>query len=223
MMNCSTINPQVRMDISLFIQGIFIGLTLAVPVGPIALMCIQRSVADGRLHGILSGIGVATADSFYAAVTVFGLTFISGMIISQQYLFRSIAGIVLIFIGIRVFMSLPPCISTKTVHETYLKDYLSMVAIAIANPLTLIFFLIILPGFGIVINGSSLLSGAEFIAGVFFGSTVWWIILCGSIGTMRSRLGAGTLGLINRVSGLLISCCGTGMLILLVMTMGLPP
>jgi hypothetical protein len=118
-------------------------------------------------------------------------------------------------------MSLPPVIITKSVHETYLKDYLSMVAIALANPLTLIFFLIVLPGFGIVINGTSFLSAAEFTAGVFFGSTIWWIVLCGTLGSLCSHLGEVTLGLINRVSGILISCCGVGMLILLFMTMGL--
>lgn len=209
------------MDFSLFIQGIIIGLTLAVPVGPIAIICIQRTVHDGRLHGIFSGIGVATADSFYAAITVLGLTLISGAIIAQQFLFRFLAGVVLILIGIRIFMSVPSCISTKTVHESYLKDYLSMVAITIANPLTLIFFLIILPGFGIVINGTVFLSALAFIAGVFFGSTVWWIILCGAVGSVRSHLGVNTLRLINRVSGFLISCFGAGMLILLVMTVGL--
>ena len=167
------------MDFSFFIQGIIIGLTLAVPVGPIALICIQRTVTDGRFHGIFSGIGVATSDSFYAAVTVLGLTIISGVIIANQSLFRFLAGIVLIFVGVRIFMSVPACISTKTVHETYLKDYLSMVAIAIANPLTLVFFLIVLPGFGIVINGTAFLSAVEFIAGVFLGSTAWWIFLCG--------------------------------------------
>ena len=66
------------MDFSLFVQGIIIGLTLAVPVGPLALICIQRTLTEGRLHGIFSGIGVATADSFYAAVTFLGLTVISG-------------------------------------------------------------------------------------------------------------------------------------------------
>src|SRR5665647_117191 len=140
------------MDFSLFIQGIIIGLTLAVPVGPIALICIQRTVTDGRFHGIFSGIGVATADSFYAAVTVLGLTIISSVIVTNQFLFRFLAGIVLIFVGMRVFMSLPSCVSTKTVHETYFKDYLSMVGIAIANPLTLVFFLIVLPGFGIAVS-----------------------------------------------------------------------
>jgi threonine/homoserine/homoserine lactone efflux protein len=209
------------MDFSLFIQGIIIGLTLAVPVGPIALICIQRTLTDGRFHGILSGIGVATADSFYAAVTVLGLTMISGVIIAHQFLFRFLAGIVLIFIGVRVFLSLPSCISTKTEHETYFKDYLSMVAIAIANPLTLVFFLVVLPGFGIVINNTAFLSAAEFVAGVFLGSTVWWIFLCGTIGSMRSRFSEKTLGLINRISGVLISLCGAGMLVLLAITMGL--
>jgi threonine/homoserine/homoserine lactone efflux protein len=208
------------MDFSLFIQGIIIGLTLAVPVGPIALICIQRTLTDGKLHGIFSGIGVATADSFYAAVTVLGLTMISGVIIAHQFLFRFLAGIVLIFVGVRVFISLPSCVSTKTVHETYFKDYLSMVGIAIANPLTLVFFLIVLPGFGIVINSTAFLSAAEFIAGVFFGSTAWWILLCGTIGSMRSHFSVKTLGLINRISGVLISVCGAGMLVLLAMTMG---
>jgi threonine/homoserine/homoserine lactone efflux protein len=209
------------MDVSLFVQGIIIGLTLAVPVGPISLICIQRTVTEGRLHGIFSGIGVATADSFYAAVTFLGLTVISGLIIAQQYLFRFLAGVVLILIGIRVFLSIPSAISRKTEHETYLKDYLSMVVLAIANPLTLIFFLIILPGYGVVIQGTSFLPAAEFVAGFFFGSTLWWVVLCGSIGSVRSRFSGENLGRINRISGLLISCFGAGMLILLVITMGL--
>jgi threonine/homoserine/homoserine lactone efflux protein len=96
-----------------------------------------------------------------------------------------------------------------------------MVALAIANPLTLLFFLVILPGYGVVIHGTSFLSAAEFVAGVFFGSTVWWVVLCGSIGSVRSRISAENLGRINRVSGLLISCFGAGVLILLVITMGL--
>jgi threonine/homoserine/homoserine lactone efflux protein len=146
---------------------------------------------------------------------------ISGVIIAHQFLFRFLAGIVLIFIGVRVFLSLPSCISTKTEHETYVKDYLSMVAIAIANPLTLVFFLVVLPGFGIVINNTAFLSAAEFVAGVFLGSTVWWIFLCGTIGSMRSRFSEKTLGLINRISGVLISLCGAGMLVLLAITMGL--
>jgi len=203
------------MDPSVFIQGMIIGLTLAVPVGPIALLCIQRAVTDGRLHGIASGIGVATADSFYAGVTFFGLTAISGLIITHQFSLRLAAGIVLILVGIRIFLSMPAPLSVKTEHETYLKDYLSMVAIAIANPLTLIFFVAILPGFGVVFYENSVVSASEFVGGVFFGSTLWWIILCGSIGSFRSRIRGGHLGLINRVSGVMIVIFGVGMVLLI--------
>ncbi|MDP3565055.1 MAG: LysE family transporter [Methanoregula sp.] len=202
------------MDSSVFIQGMIIGLTLAVPVGPIALLCIQRAVTDGRLHGIASGIGVATADSFYAGVTFFGLTAISGLIIAHQFSLRLAAGIVLILVGIRIFLSIPAPLSLKTEHETYLKDYLSMVAIAIANPLTLIFFVAILPGFGVVFHENSVVSASEFVGGVFFGSTLWWIILCGSLGSFRSRISGEHLGLINRVSGALIVIFGVGMVLL---------
>ncbi len=208
------------MDTSLFIQGMIIGLTLAVPVGPIALLCIQRAATDGRLHGILSGIGVATADSFYAGVTFFGLTAISGLILAHQVSLRLAAGIVLIAVGVRVFFIIPAPLSEKTGHETYLKDYLSMVAIAIANPLTLIFFVAILPGFGVVFYENSILSASEFVGGVFLGSTLWWIILCGSIGSVRSRIRLEHLRQINRISGVLIVCFGVGMVLLLLVRSG---
>ena len=203
------------MDFGVFIQGMIIGLTPAVPVGPIAHLCIQRAVTDGRLHGIVSGIGVATADSFYAGVTLFGLTAISGLIIAHQFSLRLAAGVVFILVGIRIFLSIPAPLSMETGHETYLKDYLSMLAIAIANPLTLIFFFAILPGFGVIFHENSVLSASEFVGGVFFGSTLWWIILCGSIGSVRSRIRAEHLRLINRISGVLIICFGAGMVLLL--------
>ena len=209
------IRARAYMDISLFIQGMIIGLTLAVPVGPIALLCIQRAVTDGRLHGIVSGLGVATADSFYAAVTILGLTAISGLIIANQFSLRLAAGLVLIFVGIRIFFSIPALMSVKTEHETYFKDYLSMVAITIANPLTLIFFIAILPGFGVVFYENSVLTASEFVGGVFLGSTLWWIIICGAIGSVRSLISADHLRQINRISGLLIVCFGAGLLLLL--------
>jgi threonine/homoserine/homoserine lactone efflux protein len=197
-------------------QGIVIGLTLAVPVGPISLLCIHRTVADGRLHGIFSGIGVATADSVYATVSFLGLTAVSGLILGYQSVFRSLAGLVLVMVGTRVFFSEPAGVSTDSEHEPYLKDYLSMVAIAIANPLTLVFFIAILPGFGYIFQGTSVMAAAEFVAGVFTGSTIWWIVLCGSIGSVRSSISRKNLKLINRISGLLIVCFGAGMLILFI-------
>jgi threonine/homoserine/homoserine lactone efflux protein len=203
------------MDSGLFIQGMIVGLTLAVPVGPISLVCIHRTVANGRLHGVFSGLGVATADSFYAAVAFLGLTVVSGFIIGHQVLFRLLAGIALVLVGIQVFRSVLSAVREGDGQEPYLQDYLSLLAIAAANPLTIIFFVTILPGFGIVAQGVLPGAAVSFVAGVFIGSALWWIILCGAVGSVRSRLSAANLRLINRMSGALVVCSGTGMLLLL--------
>ena len=208
------------MDLGLFIQGVIIGLTLAVPVGPISLVCIHRTVANGRLHGIASGLGVATADSLYAAVAFLGLTAVSGLIIGHQGLFRLLAGTALVLVGIQVFRSIPAAVQARNGQEPYLRDYLSLLAIAGANPLTIIFFITILPGFGVVAHGTTLSAAIPFVAGIFTGSAAWWILLCGSLGSVRSRLDPGNLRQVNRVSGILIACFGAVMLVLLVVAPG---
>ena len=206
-------------EVSIVIQGIVIGLILTVPVGPLALMCIQRSLSDGRLHGIISGFGVTTADSLYATVAFLGLTAISGFILSWQDFFRFFAGLVLVIVGIRIFFIRPDTDGEKSLHESYAKDYLSMAAIGIANPLTLLFLMVTLPGFGFSFGGTSVISAAEFVSGFFCGSVAWWIFLCGTLGSVRSRISAGNLALINRVSGFFIICVGAVMLISLVLAL----
>lgn len=201
------------MDSSLVLQGMIIGLILAVPVGPLSLMCIQRSLSEGKLHGIVSGLGVATADSFYALVAFLGLTVISGFILSWQEYFRIIAGLVLVAVGIKIFLTLPHTGDQKEVPGSYTRDYLSMAAIALANPMTITFLMVTLPGFGFVFGGSSLPSTAEFVGGFFGGSMLWWIILCSMLEAVRSRIGAGALCLINRVSGICILGIGVFMLV----------
>jgi threonine/homoserine/homoserine lactone efflux protein len=207
------------MDTSLVVQGIIVGLILTAPVGSLSLMCIQRSINDGRLHGILSGIGVATADAVYAAVAFLGLTAISGLIISWQDFFRFFAGLVLILVGIKIFLTQPGAESDKGPHESYAKDYLSMVAIAIANPLTIIFLMVTLPGFGFVIGGTTLFAAVEFVGGFLAGSVAWWIVMCGVIGSVRYRISTGNLVLINRVSGIFIVCVGAFMFLSIILAL----
>lgn len=209
----TTVRGVFFVDASLIVQGIVIGVILSAPVGPLSLMCIQRSINDGRLHGILSGIGVATADAVYATVAFLGLTAISGFILSWQDFFRFLAGLVLIVVGIKIFLTRPRAEGDRSPHESYAKDYLSMVAIAIANPLTIIFLMVTLPGFGFVIGGTTLFAAVEFVGGFLAGSVAWWIIMCGIIGSVRSLISTGSLVLINRASGLFIICVGAVMLI----------
>lgn len=208
------------MDSSLVLQGMIIGLILAVPVGPLSLMCIQRSLSEGKLHGIVSGLGVATADSFYALVAFLGLTVISGFILSWQDYFRVIAALVLFVVGVKIFLTLPQTADPDDVPGSYTRDYLSMAAITLANPMTITFLMVTLPGFGFVFGGSSLQSTVEFVGGFFCGSMLWWIVLCGMLGAVRSRIGAGALRLINRVSGIGIVGIGVYMVVSLILPVG---
>lgn len=196
------------MDIGLFINGIIIGIALAAPVGPIAFVCIQRSLANGRLHGISSGLGIATADAFYAAVAAFGLALISDFLLARQRFFRLFGGLALIAIGIRIIYSEPPQANTTPENESFIADYSTMLAIALANPLTILFFTLIIPGFGVVISGNTWFNPTIFVIGVFLGEMGWWIFLCGTLGSMRDYLTRERLHLINRIAGFVIALFG---------------
>jgi threonine/homoserine/homoserine lactone efflux protein len=209
------------METGLFIQGIIIGIALAAPVGPIALICIQRTLAEGRFHGIISGIGVATADACYAAVVVFGLALISDFLIARQWFFRLFGGIVLIGAGIRIVLSTPPDTIVKPEHESFVRDYYTMLALTIANPLTILFFTIIIPGFNVVVGGTSSVSPAVFVIGVFIGEVLWWVFLCGTLGSVRTYLNQEHLSLINRLAGLFIASFGAVMIASLVIFGGI--
>lgn len=206
------------METGLFIHGIIIGIALAAPVGPIAFMCIQRSLAHGRLHGITSGLGIATADAFYAAIAAFGLALISNFLLARQWFFRLFGGLALIAVGLRIFFAAPPEVSAKPGNESYLADFTTMLAFTLANPLTILFFTIIIPGFGVVISGSTWITPAIFVVGVFLGEMGWWVFLCGTLGSMRDYLTRERLHLINRLAGLVITAFGVVLIVSLIVT-----
>jgi threonine/homoserine/homoserine lactone efflux protein len=95
------------MDITALVKGAIIGFSIAAPIGPIGILCIQRTLANGRLAGFVSGLGAATADGLFGAVAAFGLTAISDILIGQQFWLRLSGGIFLLYIGIRTLLSKP--------------------------------------------------------------------------------------------------------------------
>ena len=207
------------METGAFINGIIIGIALAAPVGPIAFVCIQRSLAYGRMHGIASGLGIATADTFYAAVTAFGLALISDFLLARQWFFRLFGGLALIVVGIKIFLAGPPEITPAPENESFIADYSTMLAITLANPLTIVFFTIIIPGFGVAISDIGI-TPALFVTGVFLGEVGWWIFLCGALGSMREYLTRERLHLINRLAGFVIAAFGVVMITSLFITGG---
>ncbi|MHC4842651.1 MAG: LysE family translocator [Planctomycetota bacterium] len=194
------------MDISFFFKGLVIGFLIAVPVGPIGVLCIHRSLTKGNIHGLVSGFGAATADSIYGAIAAFGLTFVSDFLIEQQFWFRIIGSIFLCCLGLRTLL-------LKTVKEAgtgkslgLAGNYGSTFLLTLMNPLTVLAFAAVFASLGI--TSSHYGSSALLIAGVFTGSGIWWFLLSGIAGIFREKVSHSNLLWLNRISGTIIILFG---------------
>src|SRR5580765_4765683 len=95
------------MDQNFFLRGVVIGFSIAAPVGPIGVLCIRRTLADGRRFGFASGLGAATADAVYGCVAGFGVTAVSDLLVSQQTWLRLVGGLFLCYLGVKSFFARP--------------------------------------------------------------------------------------------------------------------
>lgn len=129
------------MDTSVFLKGLVIGVSIAAPVGPIGVLCIRRTLTHGRMSGFLTGMGAATADGIYGAVSAFGLTFVSDFLIGQSTWIRIIGGLFLLYLGITTIRNPSrDTDGTDATHKTLIKDYVSTVFLTITNPMTIVSF-----------------------------------------------------------------------------------
>jgi threonine/homoserine/homoserine lactone efflux protein len=196
------------MDSSLFFRGLVIGFSIAAPVGPIGVLCIRRTLADGQISGLVSGLGAATADAFYGCVAGFGLTFISSLLIDQQMWLRLFGGLFLLYLGIKTLISKPAEKEAKVNQGGLFSSYLSTFLLTITNPLTILSFAAIFAGLGLAAAGGSYVSAVILVLGVFLGSALWWLLLSGGVGLFRNKFNAQGLLWINRISGAMITIFG---------------
>ncbi len=201
------------MDIFILLKGILLGFSIAAPVGPIGVLCIRRTLADGRGSGFISGLGAATADGFYGSIAGFGLTFISGLVISQQAWLRLLGGAFLLYLGIRTFLAKTTEVAASASGSGLAGAYASTLFLTLTNPLTIISFAAMFAGMGLASGAGDYASAATLVAGVFLGSASWWFILSGGVSLFRSRFNLQAMKWVNRISGAII--LGFGLLALL--------
>lgn len=201
------------MDVSILFKGIVLGFSIAAPVGPIGVLCIRRTLADGRTHGLVSGLGAATADAIYGTIAAFGLSFISEVLIGQQNWIRLIGGAFLCYLGIRILLSKPAEQAAQTSGRGLAGAYTSTLFLTITNPATILSFAAIFAGLGIASGaGGDYGAAALLVLGVFMGSALWWLLLSGGVSLFRNRFSLRVMGWVNRGSGLII--IGFGLLAL---------
>jgi threonine/homoserine/homoserine lactone efflux protein len=190
---------------TLLIQGFLLGFSIAAPVGPIGVLCIRRTLADGRLTGFLSGLGAATADMLYGAVAAFGLTAVMTLLVEQQSWLRAVGGLFLLYLGIRTFLAKPSAESAPSRGTGLFGAYASTFLLTVTNPMTILAFIgmfsAILPANANMTTASS----ASLVLGVFLGSAAWWLALSGLVSLVREKFTPAWMQWVNRVSGTVIT------------------
>jgi threonine/homoserine/homoserine lactone efflux protein len=191
--------------LTLLLKGFLLGFSIAAPVGPIGILCIRRTLADGRLTGFLSGLGAATADMFYGAIAAFGLTALMSLLVDQQDWLRVIGGLFLLYLGIRTFLTKPAEQSANARATNLFSAYASTFALTVTNPMTILSFIgmfsAVLPA-DTTVNAASSVS---IVLGVFLGSAAWWLSLSGLVSLAREKFTPAWLQWVNRLSGIIIT------------------
>jgi threonine/homoserine/homoserine lactone efflux protein len=203
------------MELIFFLKGLIIGFAMAVPIGPIGIMCIRKTLAEGHSRGLIIGFGAATADSLYGSIAVFGLTFISDVIASQHFWVSLVGGGLLLFLGIRTFRAKRKDTIIPFDNKGLLGSYISAFLLALTNPLTIFAFVAVFAAFGL---GHRLffISACVLVLGVFTGSCLWFLTL-GYVATLfRKKLDSAGLRWVNRISGALIILSGVAALVRLI-------
>lgn len=182
---------------NLLLRGLMFGFLIAMPVGPIGVLCIQRTLQYGQRHGLVSGLGAATADGFYGLVAAFGLTFISQFLTNHSMELRLVGGVFLCYLGIKTFFSPTATTQTDLTNLSLYQAYSSTLFLTLTNPMTILSFTLIFAGLGLS-GGQDYGASSLLVLGVFLGSAAWWFILSGGVSLFRRHVYGNW---VNRLAG----------------------
>ena len=198
------------MELGFFIKGLIVGFLASIPLGPVGVLCIQRTINKGRFSGIISGMGAATVDSFFALVAALGLTFIINFIEEQQFFIQIIGGGVVVFLGAKIFYTNPvkQIRRHRRKKNKLIEDYFSVLFLTISNPLAIFLFVAAFAGIGIVSSKDNSLDSSLIVGGVFVGAMAWWAILTFFIDLFRKRFRLKQLWWINKIAGVILVIFG---------------
>lgn len=201
------------MLLGFLLKGVLVGIIIAVPAGPVGVLCIRRTIFHGRLAGFVSGLGAASADAVFGIIAAFGLTFVSSLLLDYRDWLRLGGAGFLLYIGISAFtadpLDGPPA---QRDRDGLLADYASAFALTITNPITILAFVAIFAGIGFTGHEATLGRAAILVLGVWLGSLLWWAGLALGTGMVRLSFDRHHLVWINRGSGGILVFSGVALL-----------
>ena len=216
--------------IDFVLRGMLVGLVSSITVGPVAVLCIRRTLSKGRRAGFLSGLGVACADTLLAVIAFFFYAMLAAQIEKYSYLISILGGIVVIVVGVVIFLQKPSQqnIHKHTASDNWWKDFISMFGFTMANFITIIpYLLAFFAMFNIDLNSNpedvgSILSSLLVIGSFFLGAIIWWFLLTLLINLFRREFRPHHMVTINRVAGVIIGLLGVITILTTVLKNGAP-
>ena len=196
-------------DVVYIFRGILIGLMVSVPLGPMGVLIIQKTLQKGALAGFVAGMGAACADLFYATVAAFGLGFVINVIQTHELILQIIGGIFLIIVGLKIYFDNPLKqirMKKRVTKKGLLGDFLTLFFLTVSNPVAIVVFMA-------VFAGASVFGDDPSYRIVVIGGGLWWYTLSTLVNIFRKKFRLRVLITINRVSGVLITVLG-GLVIL---------
>lgn len=195
-------------DLNLVLVGAIIGFGIAFPVGPIGILCIQRTLASGRIAGLFSGLGAAVADAIFGAIAGFGLAVIADFLIAQERWIELGGGVILFVHGVRTMFAKPEAGGPGKRLVGLHNEFLIAFVMTLTNPLTLLSFIGAYILLDVAQAATDVRQGVSLVAGVFLGSAGWWLALVMAVGVLRRSISHKGLTWINRVAGIAIAAFG---------------
>ncbi len=185
------------------LDGVIIGFSASVPLGPIGVLCIQRTLNKGRLSGFVSGLGAALSDTIYAIIAAYSLSFIVGFVESKLLWIQIFGALVLIGLGLKIFYSNPAIQLRRQRNKSrnYFQDFVSTLLLTITNPLAIFLFFGFFAGLGVVPRDRDWIGQLVLIGGVFVGASAWWFILTGLVSLFKNKINLRRLWWINKIAG----------------------
>jgi threonine/homoserine/homoserine lactone efflux protein len=189
----------------LLLRGFVLGFAIAASPGPIFFLCVRRTLVQGRLYGLASGFGVATADGLYAAIATFSIAALASLFMSAHRPLAAIGGTVLLMLGFRTLLEKPmaPGALKQPTAGGLTWAYLSTLGLTITNPATIISFAALAASLGLGTTGS-LAKPAVVTFGVLLGSAAWWVCLAFGVSFLRNRMTPAVVRGISVFSGVVI-------------------
>ncbi|NIK68011.1 MULTISPECIES: LysE family transporter [unclassified Paenibacillus] len=193
-------------------SGVLVGLSIAAPVGPIGVLCMKRTINQGRWYGVLSGLGAASADAVYGLIAAVGFTALTNVLVDQRIWIQFIGGLFLCYLGYQSVRALPQSGKEFQLNNGLARAYLTTFFLTVTNPMTILSFTAIFAG---IPHSAKATAEDSFllVLGIFLGSMLWWLILAELVGIIRTALNAKAMRWINVLSGVVLLAFGVWSLV----------